>query len=537
MRETAERMWAQVREWFARMPRGRKIQLAVLSVVVITLSIVVVTLLTRTEWVPVPGTGDAMNTANVYTALNEMGFSPTTDGSRVFVPSARLGEAQMRLREQGLLDATTFNPDILDGATGFGITDSHARILADRQTGQDLRTQLMQVPRIQNALVIVNSGEISPFRLTQNTRHAAASVFLTLRGDERLSQTEVQVIADTVRTAIPGIEYENINITDTNLNLYPIGDATADLESVFIQREMLETRLRNSLQDQVYQILAPVYGFANLRVQPNVRLNFDRVAREIIEFSPPIAGEMEGIVRSSEEIHRYRRGWAEDGGIPGTDSNNMGSGAPEYPWGTLDDLALYREAIMSNNYEINQTITQIQQQEGVLEWLSIGVNINSEIEGIDEDFTEQVVDLVSKAIGASPANISVQFLPFTYEDTTMQDLLAETAALEQAARNREMIETIIMYAVIVLLGVMVMMLVRSVIRAVKPPPEPEPVLIAAGPDGIDLLIDDEVDESDEKEYEDVTLTTKSPGLEQIERFIDKDAVTVAQLLRNWLSDE
>jgi flagellar M-ring protein FliF len=466
-----------------------------------------------------------------------MGFSPSTDGNRVFVPSGRLGEAQMRLREQGLLDATSFDMGILEGATGFGITDNQARLIADRQTGHDIRTQLMLVPRIQNALVIVNSGEISPFRLTQNTRHASASVWLTLRGDERLSQQEVQVIADAVRTSIPGIEYENINITDTNVNLYRIGDsANLDIETQFAQREMLETRLRNSLQEQVYQILAPVYGFRNIRPELNVRLNFDRVTREIIEFSPPIAGEMEGIVRSSEEIHRYNRRWMDAEGIPGTDSNNMGSGAPEYPWGTLDDRDLYREAIMSNNYEINQAITQIQQQEGVLEHLSIGININSEIEGIEEDFTEQVIDLVSKAIGASVANISVQFLPFNFEDTTMQDLLAETAALEQAARNRQLLETIMTYAVIVLLGVMVMLLVRSVVRAVKPPPEPEPVLAAAGPDGIDLLIEDD-ELSDEKEYEDVSLTAKSPGLEQIERFIDKDAVSVAQLLRNWLSDE
>jgi flagellar M-ring protein FliF len=517
------------------MPRGRKIQLAVLSVFVLVLSIVVVSLLTRTDWVPVPGTGDATSTAEVYEALIDMGIPTKAEGGRALVPRERLGDAQMRLQQRGLLSTTNFNTDILDGATGFGITDSHARLLADRQTGQDLRTQLMLSPRIQNALIIVNSGEVTPFRLAQNTRQASASVWLTLRGDERLSQTDVQVIADTVRTAIPGIEYENINITDTNFRLYRIGDAGLDIETVFEQREMMASRLRSNMEEQVYQMLAPVFGFANLRVQPYVRLNFDEVTIEKIEFFPPIAGEMDGIVRSMEEIHRYRRSWMDAEGIPGTDSNNMGSGAPEYPWGTLDDRDVYREAIMSNNYDINQTVTQIQQQNGVVEALSIAININSEAEGIEEDYTEEIRDLVSKAIGATAGNISIHFMPFIYEDTSMQDWLDDIAAREQAQRTREMIDNIMMYVVIVALGVMVMLLVRSVVRAVKPPPEPEPVLLAAGPDGIDLLIDD--DESDEKEYEDVTLTTKSPGLEQIERFIDKDAVSVAQLLRNWLSDE
>jgi flagellar biosynthesis/type III secretory pathway M-ring protein FliF/YscJ len=41
----------------------------------------------------------------------------------------------------------------------------------------------------------------------------------------------------------------------------------------------------------------------------------------------------------------------------------------------------------------------------------------------------------------------------------------------------------------------------------------------------------------EIDYDEVELSTKSVGLEQIERFIDKDAGAVAQLLRNWLTDD
>jgi len=107
-------------------------------------------------------------------------------------------------------------------------------------------------------------------------------------------------------------------------------------------------------------------------------------------------------------------------------------------------------------------------------------------------------------------------------------------AQEAAARTQRLIEQIIMYAIILLLGIMFMLLVRSIFTAIKPPPEPEPLLVADGP-GVDFLIDGE--EPEDVEYEDVDLQTKSAGLEQIERFIDKDSNSVAQLLRNWLSDE
>jgi flagellar M-ring protein FliF len=438
----------------------------------------------------------------------------------------------MRLREQGLLGTADFNFDIMEGATGFGITDNHARQLYDAQMGEHIRTQLIQSARIQNALVIVNSGESSPFRIQSNARQATASVMLTLSGGGRLSQAEAQSIGELVRNAIPGIEFENITIIDNEFNLYNIGDDNQDLETEIDHRLALQLRLTANMQENVETLLAPIFGPNNIQIQPYVRLNFDRVAVEEVEFAPPIAGEMDGIIRSSEEVHELSRRWADAEGIPGTDSNNMG--APEYPWGPLDENDFYRRAVIGRNYEINETRTMIERERGVVEELSIAVLINSEIEGVDQDFTDEVTDLVAKAIGVAPANISVQLVPFAYEDTTLADMYAQWEEQEAARRNRELFETILMYTVILLLGVMVVLLVRSIIKAVQPPPEPEPLFAAAGPDAIDFLVDDE---PEELEFEDVDLTSKSAGLEQIERFIDKDSASVAQLLRNWLSDD
>ena len=537
MRETFVRMWTQIREWISQMPRGRKIQMAVLSIVVIVLAIVLVALLTRTIWVPLPGTGDPTSTSQIYTWLKDNNYPVTPEGNRILVPQDRLSEIQMVLRDQGFLGTTIFDDSIMREAVGFGITDRHAGEVYARQTANDIRTQVMQTARVSNALVIVKPGQTSPFRTQLNTNRASASVMLTLSGGGRLTRTEAQTIADIVRTAIPGIEYDNITIADQDLVTYKIGDDTLEMHEIFAQREVLETRLVNNMSESVYQLFTPVFGLSNVRVQPSVTLNFDRVSIEKIEFGPPIAGETEGMLRSIEHLHEWARGWTADGGIPGTDSNAMGTGAIEYPWGTLDDLDMYRRSIIQNNYDLNQTITQIQQQEYTIEDMSIAVNINRDTEGLEEDYTAEVIDLVSKATGINPGRISVQFLPFLHEDTTLQDMLSELEEYERAERNRQLFNAILNAGVVLLLGLMVMMLGRTIVRAVKPPPEPEPILAAMGPDGIDLYIGDDDDEEDIKELEDMELHTKSPGLEQIERFIEKDSASVAQLLRNWLSDE
>jgi len=533
MRETADRMLTQIREWFSALPRIRKIQMGVLSVVIIVLAIVIISLMTRTNWVVLSGTGDAQSTAVIYGALEDMGIPNRVVNNRIEVPEERLGEVQMRLREQGLLGSTLFNTDLLDQATGFGITDNHARELYDRQTADEIRIAIIQVPKIQSALVILKSGDTSVFRVATNTKQASASVMLTLRPGERLTNADAQAIGEIVRTAIPGIEYQNITISDNDLNVFKPGDAGLDLDEVAEKRIVLRDKITEQLRDNIEVLLSPVYGLPNIQVQPNVKLNFDRVVQEKVEFDPPIPGEVEGILRSQEELYERSRGWRDAEGIPGTDSNNMGT--VEYPFGPFDDRDDYFRHVLGSNWEINETRTMIEREQGVIESLSISVLINAEIEGVEGDYTEEVRDLVSKGIGVAPGNISVQHIPFTFVDTSLQEMFDAWEAEQAARRNRELFETILMYVVILLLGVMVMMLVRTVIKAVQPPPEPEPVLIAAGPDGIDFLVGDE--DAEGKEFEDIDLHAKSPGLEQIERFIDKDSAAVAQLLKNWVSDE
>jgi len=527
-------MWVQFRDWFAAMPRGRKIQLGILSAAVITLAIVTVSLLTRTNWVLLPNTGDQQNTSQIYEYLNENNIPNRLDSSnRILVPEDRLGDTQMRLRQAALVGTAEFSMDILEGASGFGVTDQHAKILYDRQLGADISAVIMQTPRVQSALVIVNSGDTSPFRIANNTRQASASVMLTLARNDRLTQGEAQSIGDLVRTSVPGIEYENITITDNNLNTYRVGEDTPDLHEELTQHADLTNRLMRNMKENIEDLLSPFFGLQNIQVLPNVRLNFDRVIIEKEEFAPPVPGELEGLQRSSEELYEMSRAWRDGAGIPGTDTNYMGTA--EYPWGLWDEDSLYQRTVLGRNYELNTTRTLIEQERGYIEELSIAVAINSDIEGMEDDPTEQVIDLVSKAIGVNPNNISVQRMPMSFVDQSLQELYDEWAAQEAARRNREIFETIMMYAVILLLGVMVMLLIRSIVLALKPPPEPEPILIASGPE-FDMLVDDD-DEAEALELEELDLHQKSAGLEQIERFIDKDSASVAQLLRNWLSDE
>jgi len=532
MRAFLDRMWAQLREYMSKMSRGSRIRLAVLSVLVIALAIVAVSLFSRTTYATLMTAQDQAEVGNIQAALREMGVPFRNDGLRILVPEDRVLELRGDLAAQGLLGPGSPDLSIGQGAAGFAVTDAHARWLYAAQRAEDIRVAILSSPRIQSAYVVVNPGETSPFRIQSGVRAASASVMVTVRGGGTLSAQEAQTIAEHVKASVPGIEYENISITDTFLNHYKVGDAAIDIGTTMETHIALREMLSGQIQAQVEQLLTPIFGISNVEVTPRVELNFDKVVRESVEFAPPIAGELDGIARSSSDLWEASRKDSAASGVPGTDSNAMGT--VEYPYGTLADGELYERRVIERNYEINETREVIEKAEGAIEFLSIAVVINEE--AVEEDYTEQVRNLITRGLGVATANVSVERMPFKYKDTSAEDAIAAIEAHEALMRRQELIRTIIMWSVVLLLGVMLLLLVRTIVRAVKPPPEPEPILVGAG---IDYIAGDEeaYDVTAVDEYEDVELQKKSTGLEQIERFIDKDPAAVAQLLRNWLSDE
>jgi len=528
-------MLTQLREYFGKMSRGNKIRLAILSAVIIILAIVTISLLTRTNYVTMYTAKDQAEAGDILTALREMNVPYKIEGTRILVPEDRVSEIQASLASHGIIGAVGLDLSIMEGAAGFSVTENHANQLYAAQRAADIRAAILTSPKIQNAIVTVNPGETSPFVHQSKAREATCSVMLTLNRGATLTNQEAQSIAEHVRRAVQGISYENISIIDNNLNHYKVGEEVKDFGTEMNSRIELQNRLIEQTKIAGEQLLMPVFGVSNVRINPTIRLNFDKVVTESVAFEPPVAGEMDGIVRSYSDLWEAQKNDGAAEGIPGTDTNAMGT--VEYPYGNPEDNERYQKAIIEKNYEINEIRTIIEQAQGKIEYLSVAVVINAS--AVEEDYTREVANLVSAGLGIAAEHVSVERMPF-YVDSSAEDAKKEQEEYEARERQKELIQTIIKWSVILLLGLALIMLIRTIFKAVKPAPEPEPVLEAGGA-GIEYIVGDDDDQRDDvtdvSQYEEVELQTKSTGVEQIERFIDKDPAAVAQLLRNWLTDE
>ena len=108
---------------------------------------------------------------------------------------------------------------ILESSVSFEITEEEARILYEHQRAEDLRIAILNSPEIEDAIVVIDFGEISLEGNSSSGRNASASVMLTPKGNNVLSDQVIQDVADIIRSGVPGIRYEDITITDNNLDV------------------------------------------------------------------------------------------------------------------------------------------------------------------------------------------------------------------------------------------------------------------------------------------------------------------------------
>ena len=113
--------------------------------------------------------------------------------------------------------------------TGFSTSAKDAEIYYSDFAGAEIRAALLAQEIVQDASVSVSISVNSPFALPQDytqDNSSAVAVTLILAENTLLSATEVQLIAATIRNAVPHLDLvsDKISIMDSNENIYSVSD-------------------------------------------------------------------------------------------------------------------------------------------------------------------------------------------------------------------------------------------------------------------------------------------------------------------------
>ena len=521
---------------------GKKklITIGLVLLAVVVGGIVTAVLLNKTNYTVLYSDLSAAEAGTIMDKLDDMGVDAKVKGTdTILVPEDQADELRIELAADGY-PSTGLNYDIFSNSSSLTATDEEELTYKQYQLEENMRTTISKFDKVKDCIVIVNLPVTSSFVVSDDTTEASVSIELELEDGETLTNAEAKSIAKFAETCVPDLALENISIVDTSLNYYDIAsdDDSGTVAGSSTEQQELTEQMKDILSDQVKTVIEPAVGSSNLAVSVNVSLDFDSESVDKVEFSPPIEGETKGLLRSSEEIYNAVNGDSTASGEAGSDSN--GVSASEYTSTDTSDTTTSSGSYDNTyNYELNQIETQIQKAQGSIQDLSVSVLVNSNVSGIS-DYVDTIKSLVANAIGVDKEYITVGLLPFVEDagETNFDDYLQGSEAIAKQYTKAKLIRTGIIAGTALLLGLMALLILGKKKKHGKKEKEEAAEIGQA----VDVTAGQPANtETSEKAEEERLLKNlavgKSNETAKVEELMDKYPEAVAQILRNWLTED
>ena len=514
MFESFQKMREQMNEYFQKMDKKQKIRLGVGTGVTLLVLTGLIFFFLRTEYVPLYSNLEAQQSGEIMEALsaNNIDAKYGRTSSEILVDKDDLHDAEVTIATQGL-PKTTSAYDELFGSS-FMMTSEDRKKQYQISLQNHLAQTISRLDGIRGADVNISLPERTGYVFADEEENAKATVSLHSL-DRSLEQQSVDGIAILVSNAVEGLDPDNVSIHGPDGRVLNTSNQGESQFSVGDQRE-LQLIVQQDLENSIREFLGTVYGPENLSIITSVQLNFDSRITEKVSFEPPIEGETDGIPRSLQEFEKSSFDEM-IGGVPGTDEN---IDVPQYVEGE-EGASRYEEASRTINYEINEINERIVGAQGQVEDISVAVYVNSGAlaEGdLSEEERLELQGLISAAAGLQTEVVEV----------AVRDFVGAEGVVTSPFEDRPWWQN--PTVLIGLAGLLVLGIIIGILVMRKRKKDQQEIK--------DNLAKQEPAFQQESTMDDIDLNMQGSEVkQQIEKLVDKKPDAVAQLLRNWISEE
>lgn len=507
MGESIQQIRNQLNEYWQQLDKNKKIKMIIIGIIVL-LSIVILSIaLTRTKYEILYQDLSLKDTSEITKKLDELGVkwkTPKDNTTTILVPADMKNKIKIELASYGLpKEGYTFQDAFDDSSWTMTDYDKKERMKLALQN--ELSSTISEIEGIKKATVYINEKEDTGFVLDGSNKETTASVFIEKSDNNTLTVETVKAIQNLVAGSL-NMDPEKVQIVDSQGRL--LTGEQDETELLMTDQFNIKTSLEYKINESIRKFLENVFGPGNVDVRSSVKINFDSESTKIVEFSPPIEGSEEGLIRSMEEIEEHMVGGAA-AGTPGREENPA-------DYQMIDDGSeRYDKRSSTINYELNEINKEIRKAPGQVEDITVAVLINRDVL-IGGNFTleieEEITELIYAATGLDTKNVAVKAESFRSH---------ETERVVDAKEINWIIVGLALFAAAFALGFVVYR--RRKLRELEELEEMESQL-------------EEV-RAIEEEVEDLEFATEESKMkEQINRFVEKKPDAVAQLLRTWLNE-
>lgn len=337
--------------------------------------------------------------------LQDDGVEYTYDGTKgaVRVPGEQADALRAELLSKGY-PKSGFTYDMYLKNSGLMTTESDKQ----QYTLYDLQDRLGATVRlfdgVRDAKVTIAEGSKQTYVIEENeTKDASASVVVTMKDGETLSEKNAAAIKNLVARSVKGMNFTNVSVFDA-ATMQEIS-ADSDVEGGSgASLAALTSQVEDRIAANIRRVLAKLYGMENVEVSVKGTLDMSRLVQESTTYNVPDKRNEEdktGLLYHEELSGENASGSRENAsGVVGADAN---ADTPRYTNNDSSQTTAdgYSNSSAARDWFYNVIKEQRELPPGVLQELSVAVVIQTEDNSIP---VSELQNLVADAAGITRAD-------------------------------------------------------------------------------------------------------------------------------------
>ena len=533
MPEALSKLQQRIVELWQNFDKSQKNRIYIISGLLVVAIAVAIMLLVKPNYMVLIRNADPKEVGEMTKILDTKAikYSVSNDGSSITINAKDNNMAQAALVQQGYPKSTGLTFDDAFKMITITTTESEKQKIFQREEESNIAAKLKMLDNVDDASVTLAIPEQSLFVSADgNSQKPTASVMIKPKGD--LTSKQVQGIIMMVARSVENLDPKDVTVVDSDMNILnsDTGDDIAD--STNTQYEMT-LKKKMEIEQNVRDIFNGQFdNFDSMRVVANPVLDFNKLSQQTQGIKNPDGMDAGALISNEKTSETLVNGTP--GGVPGMGSNpgTATTTTPSYPTGSTGN-SNYDTKTEKNNYDYTKYQTDEEKALGLLDvnkssmlvTLLYGKRVADDTK-MTQAFIDQFKQDMSAATGIPVANIAVNKYKIAPPDLVK-------VPLSETIKN--LVDTYGFFALMLLLiiGLTIMAMPRK-----KPVTEggmdfvPAEATAGGAATGPRFIVPEESEPLPEIEFEE-----KSEVKKQIEKFVKQKPEAVAQLLRNWISEE
>lgn len=375
------------------------------------------------------------------------------DGS-IYVPEERVPEVRMEIASKGLLGRGGPGFELFDKEK-LGLTEFQEKVNYQRALEGELARTIMGIKGVKSVRVHLALPKESLF--IEEEKPPKASVLLELKPGFSLSSEQVKGIVNLVSGAVPKLDPKNVVVVDA-LSGKKYYTTEGEEEGISTTQLAYKKRVEENLKNKVEELLGSALGYGKAIAQVSVDLSFDKESIMEEKVNPE---ESAVISEDLEEETKQSRLPSEEGvaGVKGALTQKFEATAPSQGQGES-----YSKKRVVRNYEVSKQVKNLEISPGGIKRISVAVIVDKKVLAENETAKiEWIENLVKGAIGFNPERgdeVKIEAKSFIEPPSKKPGLMDYLTQVYKPL------------ALILLLLLIYLLILRPLLKSLKPVPTP-----------------------------------------------------------------